>query len=235
MVQNRVLGVISIRTEKFHMHSQRGELQFIEKNGQLTIGKLITLILDQSQIRLISLPAKWAKVSETLAVIKSNVAQSFLALSHVFSLTYNVTYYLSKPAVLSIWRSKGVRFDPSSFWGRGTFGGGGALRGSPERSIARIAWELYESLSKNYGCKEREFPEKWINFEINRTKLAQTFPKIWLKVSSRWCQNFWSASILTFSIIYIILFDHGGIHTLSKVTICHSKFGEVPEHNAAVT
>ena len=58
-----------------------------------------------------------------------------------------VSYYLSKPAVLSIWRSKGVRFDPpSSFWGRGTFGGGGTLRGSPERSIARIAWELFESL-----------------------------------------------------------------------------------------
>ena len=88
---------------------------------------------------------------------------------------------------------------------------------------------------KTMVVKSANSPKKWYNFEINWTKLAQTFPKIWLKVSSRWCQNFWSASILTFSIIYIILFDHCGIHTLSKVTICHSKFGEVPEHNAAVT
>lgn len=88
---------------------------------------------------------------------------------------------------------------------------------------------------KTMVVKSANSPKKWINFEINRTKLAQTFPKIWLKVSSWWCQNFWSASILTFAIIYIILFDHGGIHTLSKVFIYYSKFGEVPEHNAAVT
>ena len=88
---------------------------------------------------------------------------------------------------------------------------------------------------KTMVVKSANSPKKWINFEINRTKLAQTFPKIWLKVSSRWCQNFWSASILTFAIIYVILFDHGGIHTLSKVFICYSKYGEVPEHNAVVT
>lgn len=147
-----------------------------QQKWQLKIGKLIALILDQSQIRPASLPAKWAKVSEELAVIKLNVAQPFLSLSHDFSLTYYVTYYLSKPAVLSICRSKGVRFDPpSSFWGRGTFGGSGALRGSPERSIARIAWELYESLSKNYSCKEREFPEK-----VN--KCGNNAGRRWLKL-----------------------------------------------------
>ena len=139
------------------MH-QKGLSRMNVQNRRITIYRKQQKF--QSQIRPVSLPAKWAKVSEKLAVIKSN-AQPILALSHVFSLTYNAIYYLSKPAVLSIWRSKGVRFDPpSSFWGRGTFGGGGALRGSPERSIARIAWELYESLSKNYDYKKREFPEK---------------------------------------------------------------------------
>ena len=88
---------------------------------------------------------------------------------------------------------------------------------------------------KTMIIKSANSPKKLIYVEINRTKLAQTFPKIWLKVSSRWCQNFWPASILTFAIIYIILFDHCGIHTLSKVFICYSKTSEATEHNAAVT
>ena len=147
--------------------------------------------------------------------------------------------YLSKPAVLSIWRSKGVRFEPpSSFWGRGTFGGGGALRGSPERSIARIAWELYQVWkimarlgasnwkagihgTKNWSARtKRSDPVSGYLVESNWEKKDQTFPKSWLKFSSGWCQNFWLAShFLNFSIVDIILFDHSGIHTLSKVFI----------------